>query len=468
MALVKKTKIAATAASAKRLLFQRATKPQKRRRAPPLQGRKRRSSASRPPPKSSPRVERGLGGHPGPRPFDGADCGRRGGSGRRAQEQSAAIKRIVANLVAARARSRAVEAPLRDFDGDVGGCHGADRGVGARDRAQRRAPTRVGQSHHRARAARKGHRRDHASGQPNLRSDEPAGVERGDRGGSRRRSRPRLRGRRRRSARARGNVRQERAGSAQLTGAIPAKCSESSPRSAPPPRTQRKEAKGGHGCHRLPCRLTRDDVAKVAEGSRQILASTRRSRARRNRGRNRRRARSRARPKSSRPARARRRPPCSNRPSHSSRHRRRRRRSPLSPSSCAAARAPTAPRSRSARPRRSCRRRFRSSRARRRRSWRPSSRSIARRSSRPRPRSRRRPRWRRSRRAPSVAETNIRDADERVRDVEAALKTEPRGRRQSRRTACDASLADTRSSVATVASSAPSAGRSKRSSMPSR
>ena len=130
------------------------------------------------------------------------------------QEQSAAIKRIVASFSRSARRSREVRPPLRDFDRDAGGGYGADRRIRSLDRAQCRTPIGVRRRHHRARAAREGHRRDHANRQPHFGSDESACAERSDRGRASRRARPRLRRGRRRSARAGGNVRQERAGSA--------------------------------------------------------------------------------------------------------------------------------------------------------------------------------------------------------------------------------------------------------------
>ena len=187
------------------------------------------------------------------------------------QEQSAAIKRIAASLIAARAeaeksgrRSEALTATLADATARI-------VRVGPLDRAQRRAPDGGRRAHHGARSARAGHRRDHANRQPHLGSDEPPGAECGNRGGARRRARPRLCGGRRRGARSRGDVRQERARSPRARRLHEATtCNESSTALRNAAEMPRKETKAAASVVES-LQARRDDVAKIAEGSREIL-----------------------------------------------------------------------------------------------------------------------------------------------------------------------------------------------------
>ncbi len=108
--------------------------------------------------------------------------------------------------------SRSLAPPHRSRRGRAGGNRGADRHLGARHRAQRPSPGRLGRAHHRTRAPRAGHRRDHRRREPHLGPDQPSRAQRRHRGGTGGRSRPRLRRRCRRGPRARRDLGEKRAG----------------------------------------------------------------------------------------------------------------------------------------------------------------------------------------------------------------------------------------------------------------
>ena len=190
------------------------------------------------------------------------------------QEQSAAIKQIVDQPRRRAQRGRSLAPPHR---GRRASCWPRRRRRSharcARSSATAQRQTASVQLIDRARAPREGHRRDHPHGQPHFRSDQPAGAERRDRSGARRRSRPRIRGGGRRSADAGRDVGQERAGSPEARRRDPGRRARGRVRRCRRPPRRRSAKRRQASAVVAALERAREDMEQIAEGSREILTA---------------------------------------------------------------------------------------------------------------------------------------------------------------------------------------------------